>query len=194
MSHHRKNPLLRRRRGIAVGLGAAAAALLAAGLSQLATAPTARADDFTAILSNVETSLTEGQAAFTAGQAEFFLGTPAGFAAGLALDTAGSNDNLIGTTEDIIAGLTQSALGVTPMGVFGFPTVVDPATVADLQAAVTSDLTAGADAFNSADALFALGTPDGFAEGVVESLVGLDYDAVIAPDQALIGGLDLLGL
>lgn len=192
MSRNRKNSALRQRR--MCGIGAAAGALLAGALSQLATAPTARADDFTAILSNVETTLTEGQALFTAGQAEFFLGTPAGFAAGLALDTAGSNDNLIGATEDIIAGLTQAAAGETPMGVFGFPVVVVPATVADLQTAVTADFTAGADAFNSADAAFALGTPDGFAAGVVESLVGLDYDAVIAPDQALLGGLDLLGL
>jgi hypothetical protein len=191
MKRNRRNPVLRQRRlcGIAIGIGAAAGAL-----SQLAAAPTARADDFTAILSNVETSLTEGQAAITAAQADFFLGTPAGFAAGLALETAGSNDNLIGTTEDVFAGLTQAAVGVTPMGSFAFPAVVDPASMSDLQAAVTADFTAGADAFNSAEALFALGTPDGFAAGVVESLVGLDYDAVIAPDQALIGGLDLLGL
>jgi hypothetical protein len=192
MSHNRKNSALRQRR--MCGIGVAAGALLASALTQLATAPTARADDFTDILSNVESTLHDAQALFAGGQAEFLLGTPAGFAAGLALDTAGSNESLIGTTEDIIAGLTQAAVGETPLGYFGFPVVVVPATVADLQTAVTFDFTAGTYYFNSADAAFALGTPDGFAAGVIESLAGLDYDAVTAPEQAMLGGLDLLGL
>lgn len=198
MSHNRHIPMRRQRRlrGIAVGLGSTAGALLASAMSQLATAPTARADDFTDILNLVESTIGAGQLDFTSAQADFALGTPAGFAEGVALDNAGTNDFLIGSTDDILAGSLAAAVGETPGldELFLFPTAADPATLADLETAVTGVFTLGTDAFSDAEAGFALGTPDGFAFGVSQSLVGLDFYTVLAPEQALLGLADLAGL
>ncbi|HZC11316.1 MAG TPA: hypothetical protein VE485_15035 [Mycobacterium sp.] len=196
MTENRNNPIRhQRRRGvITVGVGAAAGALLAAALSQLATAPTARADDFTDIVANVDTTIAAGQADFTAGQADFALSTPAGFADGVAFDVEGTNDVLYGPIEDIIGGSAQALAGQTPTDVFEFGPAADPATLTDLQTFVTADFAIGTDEFNLADAEFALGTPAGFAAGVGESLSGFDFDAVLAPQQALIGLADLAGL
>lgn len=196
MSHNRNNLFRRPRRlrATAIGLGAAAGALLAAALSQLAAAPTARADDFSDIVANVDISIGYAQDDFTGATSEFALGTPAGFAAGLALDTAGTNDILFAPTEDVIVGSVQAATGQTPTAYFGFDPAMDPATLTDLQTLVTADFAAGTADLNLAVEAFALGTPAGFAEGVSFSLSVFDLDAVAAPEQALIGFADLLGL
>ena len=197
MSHHRNNPTRhQRRRGVtAIGLGAAAGALLAAVMSQLATAPTARADDFSDIVANVEASIAAGQADITAGQADFALGTSAGFADGLALDTAATDDFLVSPLDDILTGSVAAAVGETPGPgeTYEFPDFAVPTSLADFEAEVTGDFQAGLANFENAETVFALGTPDSFATGVIDIINSLDFYTVIAPEQAVLGLADLSG-
>ncbi len=61
----------RSRSGVLVGLAAAAGAFGAAAMMSAATAPTARADDFTDIVNAAEGELAFGQTAFTTAFTDF---------------------------------------------------------------------------------------------------------------------------
>jgi hypothetical protein len=61
----------RARSRILVGLAATAGAFGAAGMMSAATAPTARADDFSDIISAIDGDYTEGSAAFSSALSDF---------------------------------------------------------------------------------------------------------------------------
>jgi hypothetical protein len=178
----------RRRVGTTLALTAASGGLLAAAL---AVAPTARADDFSDIVANIQSSIADGKADYTAAQADYALGTPAGDAAGAALDTSGTNDVLLGPTIDIITGSTQALAGETPTGYAYFTPALDPTTFSALETDVSNDFATGTTYFTDAEKYFALGTPAGDADGVIYSLAGFDWDTINAPQQALLGLADL---
>jgi hypothetical protein len=163
-------------------------------MSQLAAAPTARADDFSDIVANVEANIADAQTEFTTAQSDFALDTPTGFAAGVAADTEAADNVLIAPTEDILAGGVQAAAGQAPTGVADFDgAIADPASLVDLQVFLSEDSAIGTTLFNIAEGEFGIGTPDGFADGVTASLAWFDVD-VIAQQQGFIGVADLLGL
>jgi hypothetical protein len=181
-----------RRGAVTVGLGTAAVAL-----SQLVAAPAACADDFADIVATADTSVAAGQADFTAGQADFALGTQTGFAEGVANDVAGLDNVLIGPGEDVIAGLIQTLAGQTPTpgdDVFLFGPAPDPPNLIAFQGDLSLIPFVNFVIFGIAAREFALGTPAGFANGLTAGLTAFDVDAVIAPEWALLGLADLVGL
>jgi len=184
-----------RRRGVAaVEVGAATGLLLAGVLSQLVSASIARADDFSDIVANVEATIAHGQFDFTAAQADFDLGTPAGFADAAALDVAGSNDIFLGSADDLIDGTIQAAAGETPVVSIAFNPAVDPLTPSALETAVSDLFNGSVTELNLAESAFSLGTLDGFVTGLSDSISAFEIDAVLVPQQALIGLADLAGL
>jgi hypothetical protein len=72
----------KRSRAVLVGLSATAGAFAAAAMISAASAPTARADDFSDILADVQAEQAAAQADFTTATQDFATGTsgePAGF-------------------------------------------------------------------------------------------------------------------
>jgi hypothetical protein len=186
----------RRRRGVAVGLGVAAGALLAAALGQLASPPSARADDFSDIVANVEASLGFASSDFSDGQTDFGLGTAAGAAEGLAYDVAGLDNILISPVDDVLLGGLQAALGLTPDAEANFPPVYAyvPTSLADLETYVEIYLSDASSSFSEAQSLFGLDTAAGFSAGVSDIVSALEIDGVLVPEEALVGLADLAGL
>lgn len=175
-----------RLRGTVIGLSAGA--VLAVPLSQLATAPTARADNFTEIFDNVQTIISAGQQDLTTAASAF---ANADFADALGLSISGSNDLSLFPQEDILVGTIDALLGHSP-SVFSnglFPMDLDLATAMTDAQGVISD---GQDEIN--EALTAFGNADLF-DGLTKFVDGFNDLNVIAPDLLFIGSVDsLLGL
>jgi hypothetical protein len=104
----------RSRYGVLIGLTAAAGAFGAAAMMSAATAPTARADDFTDVINAVDADYTIGAAAFTTADTDFSGGD---FAPGLAALFDGVDDDSVVAPENFLIGtgdlLTNEAVDVT---------------------------------------------------------------------------------
>jgi hypothetical protein len=176
----------RRLRGAVIGFGAGAA--VAVALSQLATAPTARADDFTDVFDNVQFVIGQGQGQLAAAAADFANSEPAN---GLSMAIAGVDNISVAAQEDAFAGTIDALLGHTPSETFFglFPSGLDLATaMADAQAAISE----GQSIF--ADALTDFGNAD-FVDGLALAVDASNDINVLAPDFLLLGFVDsLLGL
>jgi hypothetical protein len=96
-----------------VGLSAAAAAFAAAAMLSAATPPTARADPFTDITTDVQDELGYAQTAFSDAATDFGLGTNAGWAGGLAELSIGTDDDLVGVPDILGVGTTDALTGET---------------------------------------------------------------------------------
>ena len=94
----------RPRTGILVGLAVTAGAFGAAAMMLAATAPTARADDFTDVTNVVDTDYANGQAALTAALTTFDNGH---LAQGLAALFDASNDNALSAPTTCWRGRSQ---------------------------------------------------------------------------------------
>jgi hypothetical protein len=96
----------RSRTGVLVGLGAAAGAFGIAAMMSAATAPTARADDFTDLISSLGQDFSQGQPEFASAFADFGSGDPSdGLAAlfsGLDDDVEGPADTFYKATVDVL--------------------------------------------------------------------------------------------
>jgi hypothetical protein len=123
--------------GTLVGLVAAAGAFGFAGLMSAATAPTARADDFSDVIGAVEGDYTTGAAAFTAAT-EFF--SDGYFVPGLSELFTGADDYGLSAPNDLLIGtievLTNETFDVSAGGdtswELGFPVdFSDGASVAE---------------------------------------------------------------
>ncbi len=106
MSHDRKNRT-RRVGGLAV-IGAAAGGMLIAAMGQLATAATARADDFTDILNDEVAAIDAGYADL-ANAATDFAG--ADYPAGLEMSFWGLDDFLVSPEELAVIGGIDALTG-----------------------------------------------------------------------------------
>jgi hypothetical protein len=103
----------KRSRGVLVGLAAAAGAFGAAAMMSAATAPTARADDFTDIISNVEGLVGDGQYAFSSADMDFASND---VPAGLASLFDGVYDDSVGVQDEVYLGTLVALAGGTPPG------------------------------------------------------------------------------
>jgi hypothetical protein len=117
----------RSRVGALVGLAATVGAFGAAVMVSGATAPTARADDFTDIINAVEGDFTAGQNAFT-DAAGFFASSD--LTSGLAYFFDGVNDDLLSPTDNLLVGTVEALTNeaITPSSPWTFSV---PATFAD---------------------------------------------------------------
>jgi hypothetical protein len=144
------------RTGVLAGIGAAAGAFGVAVMMSAATAPTARADAFSDILSAVEADFTAGQADFATASADFGSGDPS---EGLASFFSGLDDDVVGSENSVFLGTVEALLN-EPTDSGGY--FLDIGTVADF----TSGLA-------NAEASFSFGETD-FAQAATDLFSG-DY-------------------
>jgi hypothetical protein len=180
----------KRSRGVLVALAASGGAFGAAAMMSAATAPTARADDFTEIIANVETIEGYGQAAFSAADVEFASNN---VPLGLALLFDGTYDDTVGVQDEISIG-TLAALGG---GMPPAPTSLDfnsvpfPTSYADAVTDAQSDYATAATAFTAAVTDLSGGDYGGF---VLESATVPVYAFDLPVEQLFIGAVEALGL
>jgi hypothetical protein len=177
----------RSRFGVLVGLSAAAGAFGVAAMMSAATAPTARADDFTEIVNTVDGVVANGQADFTAAFTDFGSSDVTG---GLTLLLDATDNYLVGVPDDVLVGAVDllSNDGVQlPVGGFNLTPPTDFSdAVTDAQAVFTageSDLSTGAEDFFSGD----------YSYGADVEALGSIYVSVVPADELLIGGVEALG-
>lgn len=173
-------------RGAVIGL--AAGAMLAVALSQLATTPTARADNFTEIFDHVQFAIGIGQNELATAASDF---AKLDLADGLSLAIAGWDDTSLAPQETLLVGTFDALMGHAP-GTFDFglfPPNLDLATaMTDAQAMISE----GQGIFT--DALTAFGNAD-LVDGLDFIMDAYNDIFVSAPQELLLGSVDsLLGL
>jgi hypothetical protein len=115
-------------RAVLVGLGAAVGGFAIATMTLAATAPTARADDSSAIIADIQAEEADATSAFTAASTDFANGdTPDG----LTQLFIGLDDDVLGVPNLLEVGEVDAATGVTviPASDFEF-SFATPATLA----------------------------------------------------------------
>jgi hypothetical protein len=111
-SELRSHAAMRSRAGVLVGLAAAAGAFGVAAIMSAATAPTARADDYTELINSLNEDYGFGQTAFTAASADF---AGSDFSGGLAAFFSGVNDDVLSPSDDVLIA-TADVLSGEPFG------------------------------------------------------------------------------
>ena len=94
----------RSRSGILVAVAAAAVAFGAAAMMSAAAAPTARADDFSQIVSAVDGDFTIGQGKYTTALTDFGSGD---FVNGLAASLDGLNEYTLAAPDNLLLGQSK---------------------------------------------------------------------------------------
>jgi hypothetical protein len=170
----------RSRTGVLVGLAAAAGAFGVAATMSAATAPTARADDFTDIISALDADYAAGQTAFTSALTDF---NSSEFAAGLAALFDGVDDGGLAAPNDFLVGtvnaLTNESDGHSAPYDFALPT--------DFSDAVTQAQTFLTDGLNYLyyDPDFA--SVSDYGTSLYYDLIGVDYSIVLPLEELLLG-------
>jgi hypothetical protein len=181
----------RSRSGALVGLAAAAAAAGAFGAAAMmsaATAPTARADDFTDIVNAAEAELALGQTAFTTAFADF---GSSDVTDGLQALVNGSYDDLLGAPDSVYIGTVEALTNET----IGLPYLdfnVDPAPTdfSDALSNAQGLLVEGQDYFS--DAATALSGGD-YGDAAYFDSLGSIFTFDLPAQELLIGGVEALG-
>jgi hypothetical protein len=171
----------RSRAATLIGVAAAAGAFGVAAMMSAATAPTARADDFTDVINSVDADYAAGQVDFTTAFTDFSSND---LALGLAALINGSNDDALSAPDNFLIGTVElltneSVTGSIPWS-FGVP--------ADFSAALAeteSILTTG-ETYLTTDASTAISLGD-YGTAAYEYLVGADYLTVAPLDELLLG-------
>jgi hypothetical protein len=160
-------------RAVALGLGAAVGAFAAAAMMSAATAPTAHADDFSAIIADIQAEETAPATAFTT---EATYGdTPAG----LTQLFIGLDDDLLGVPNDLEVGTVDALTGATVIPASDFE--ISFATPASLTAAVTEANTFYVEGNTLATTILSLPSTD-YAETALDNALST-IDQWILPDQ-----------
>jgi len=189
----RSQAAIRSRAAVLLALAAAAGAFGAAAMMSTATAPTARADDFSTIVADVESDLTEGQMVFSQAAVDFDDG---GVISGLQGLIAGAYDDLVGVPDNLYVG-TVEALTNEPVlgpGSFDFNLLASTPEFSDFSEAVTeaqSSFSVGAATFATAATDFSAGDYGGAA---YNDALGSIYSFYAPADYLLLGGLEALGI
>ena len=173
-------------RSLLVGLGAAMAAFGAAATMWAATAPTARADDFTAIIAAVDGDLSEGQTAFTTAFTEFGSNVPSG----LADFYSGVDDDLWSAPTNLEVGTVEALTGLGITGPIGVGVAV-PTDLSDAESLAQTEFTEGETYF--ADGVTALTSGD-YADAVYDDSLGSLLAFDVPGQELLVGAVEALGL
>ncbi|HEY9304022.1 MAG TPA: hypothetical protein VIO95_07010, partial [Mycobacterium sp.] len=164
----------------------AAAALGAAAIVSAASAPTARADDFSTILADIQATEGIAATAFANAATDFSTGNTA---AGLTNLFIGLDDDTIGVPDELQVGLVDASTNSTlfPSNSFDF-TFATPAT---FTASVTEAQTFWTLGNNLATTIGTLPNND-FADAALDNALS-QFDQWVAPGQIeLVGELQLL--
>jgi hypothetical protein len=168
------------RTGMLVSLGAAAGAFGVAVMMSTATAPTARADDFSDIITYVDADFADGQVNLTTAFSDFSGGD---LVPGLTSLFQGVDDDFLAAPDNLLIGTVEALQGVPLGGPLAYDLGV-PDNFAD-------QLTYAEETFSGAVASFE-DVPTELAAGdygvaTYDILTGADY-ATIAPLEDLILG------
>jgi hypothetical protein len=169
------------RAGIVIGLAAAAGAFGAAMMSA-ATAPSARADDFTDIINAVDGDFSAGQAAFTVAASDF---SSSDLTAGVAAIFDGTNDDLLSAPDNLLGGTVEALTSETISPTENWGLVV-PTSFSDALSLAQSDITFGEDFFSTGATDLASGEY-GYATFV--DLFGSDLLSVEPLEDLLLGAV-----
>jgi hypothetical protein len=168
--------------GVLIGLVAAAGAFGAAAMMSAATAPTARADDFTDIINAVEGNFTDGQAAFTTAATDFGSNE---LVPGLAAFFDGVNDDSLSVSDNLLGG-TVEAFSNEPITSIGGWLLSPPADfsagVSDADAWFTggeTDLTDASSALTSGD----------YGQAAFDDLLGSEFVSIAPLEELLLGSV-----
>lgn len=170
-----------------VGLAAAIGAFGAAVMTSAATAQTARADDFTDIIANVDTDLAAGQSEF--GFAATDLGS-GHLVSGTSELLAALDDDLVSAPYSVVLG-SVDAVTNQPIAGFDPVLVIAPPSFADALTYVAEDF--GVAQTYASEALTALAGGE-YATAVSDDLYGSLWAAVFPDETLLLGGMVSLGL
>jgi hypothetical protein len=177
----------RSRFGMLTGLAAVAGCFGVAAMMSAATAPAARADDFSAIVADVESEIADGQTAFGQAATDFSSSDPIdGFQALL----NGTNDYLSGVPDNLYLGTVEALTGtsISP-NLFEF-SLTPPSDFSDAVSDAQSSFSGGENAF--AEAATDLSSGD-YAAAAYADALGSAYTFDLPADYLLIGGLEALG-
>jgi hypothetical protein len=175
------------RTGMLVGLAAAAGAFGVAAMMSAATAPTARADDFTDVINDVEGVLGYGQTAFGDASTDFGGGDVTD---GLVALLNGVDDDFVGAPDDFFVGtvdaVTNEPVSV-PVSFFSLSPEADFSNgVSDAQfffGLGETELTEAASALSSGD----------YADAAYDGANGSLYVFDVPADYLLLGAAAALG-
>jgi hypothetical protein len=173
-------PTLRSHARMLVGLAAAAGAFGAAAMLSAATAPTARADDFSDIISAVDGDFAAGQADFTAAISDFGSNNLSG---GLIELLDGADDDLLSAPNNLLVGslealTNESVTGDEPVG------LLQPASFSDALTTAESLVSTGELYFTNAATEFGAGE---YGEGALLDLFGADYVSIVPLEELILG-------
>ncbi|WP_428339784.1 hypothetical protein [Mycobacterium sp.] len=170
----------RSRTGMWIGFGTAAVAFGLAATLSAATAPTARADDFSDILAAVDGDYAAGQTAFTL--ADSYFNVSGDFAPGLAELFYGLDDDVLGAPDNLLLGTVEALTGNPIDGSLAFNFGVPPdftSGVADAEGFFNTTV----QTLQSASGFLASGD---YVDATYADLLGGDY-FTIALQEFLIG-------
>jgi len=177
----------KRSRGVLVAIAAAAGAFGAAAMMSAATAPTARADDFSDIIANVESEFGIGQTAFTTAAADFGSNE---VPAGLQYSFDGVLDDSVGAPDQVFFGTVAALAGdsISNATVFNFG-IGPPTDFADAVTSAQSLVISAETEFT--DAATFLSGGEYFDAAFAGALASADLD--IAPEYLFVGAVEALG-
>jgi hypothetical protein len=170
----------RSRAATLIGVAAAAGAFGVAAMMSAATAPTARADDFTDVINAVDLDYSEGTAALGQASTDFSGGN---FADGLALLFDGVDDDSVVAPENFLIGtgelLTNESVDVTTS--YAWPL---PSDFSDAVSAVEGYFTDASSLFTSGATALAGGD---YGDALMDYAYGLNV-LTVDPVQELLPG------
>jgi hypothetical protein len=171
---------MRPRSGILVGLAAAVGAFAAAAMMSAATAPTARADDFTDLINDLNIDYSAGQTAFTTAYTDFSSDQ---LVPGIAELFGGVDDYTLSTENTLLVATAEVLQGdaVSSTWEWGYSvpaSYADAVNVAELYFTnAVADLPIAANDFSTGDYVF----------GTVNGLLALEYSSIIPLQELLVG-------
>jgi hypothetical protein len=170
----------RSRSGILVGLAAAVGAFGAAAMMSAASAPTAHADDFTDIITAVDSDFTAGQGDFTTAFADFDSNE---FAPGLTTFFEGLDADILTAPNNLALGTVEALQGETLSFTFPFA-LTTPTTFADALTVAQADVVQGEADLASVATFLGGGSYDTAA---LELLTGTESVSVLPLEELLLG-------
>jgi hypothetical protein len=179
----------RPRTRLLVGVAAAAGAFGVAVMMSAATAPTARADDFTDIVAVFQDELDFGNIAFTVASADF---GNSDVTDGLQALVNGSYDDLVGAPDSAFIASVDVLTNepVLNTGIFDFDVDTAPTDFSDAVSTAQAAFVQGQDYFS--DAATDLSAGD-YGDAAYADSIGSIFTIDLPAQELLIGGVEALG-
>jgi hypothetical protein len=174
-------------RTVLVGLGAAVGAFGAAAMMSATVAPTARADDFSDIIANVEGNLTAGQQEFGFAETDFASNH---LISGTAEFLSAVDDDFVSAPDSVLLGTVEALTNETVTN-FNGVLVLPPPNFADALTEVQSDFALAQTL--SSEAVTALAGGD-YGGAVADELDSSLFGAIFPEETLLLGAMASLGL